>query len=260
MATTTNYGWGTPDDTDLVKDGALAIRDLGSDIDSTVFANAGAAIAKTIVDAKGDLISATADDTPARLAVGANDTVLTADSSTATGLKWAAPAAAGGLTLINTTSFSAVSSQSITDVFTSTYDSYRIILKITSSSATGETYARLRVGGADATTNYKSVLSTAAQTNWTSGGVLTLTSTTHLYIGYRHTTTGSSVVTYDLHYPQIATQTHSQGFYNSTGDTAAGNGGFTNGILNNTTQYTSISFIPTSGNITGNVSIYGYNK
>jgi hypothetical protein len=30
MATTTNYGWTTPDDTDLVKDGAAAIRTLGS--------------------------------------------------------------------------------------------------------------------------------------------------------------------------------------------------------------------------------------
>ena len=49
------------------------------------------AISNTLVDAKGDLIVATAADTPARLAVGANDTVLTADSSTATGLKWATP-------------------------------------------------------------------------------------------------------------------------------------------------------------------------
>jgi hypothetical protein len=49
-------------------------------------------VPKTIVDAKGDLIAATAADTVDRLAVGANDTVLTADSSTATGLKWAAPA------------------------------------------------------------------------------------------------------------------------------------------------------------------------
>lgn len=40
MATTTNYGWTTPDDTALVKDGALAIRTLGSSIDTTVFANA----------------------------------------------------------------------------------------------------------------------------------------------------------------------------------------------------------------------------
>jgi hypothetical protein len=36
MATTTNNGWTTPDDTDLVKDGALAIRDLGQEIDTSV--------------------------------------------------------------------------------------------------------------------------------------------------------------------------------------------------------------------------------
>jgi photosystem II stability/assembly factor-like uncharacterized protein len=50
------------------------------------------AINPTIVDAKGDLITATAADTPARLAVGTNDQILVADSSTATGLKWATPA------------------------------------------------------------------------------------------------------------------------------------------------------------------------
>lgn len=37
MATTTNYAWTTPDDTDLVKNGALAIRTLGSAIDATAF-------------------------------------------------------------------------------------------------------------------------------------------------------------------------------------------------------------------------------
>ncbi len=94
MPTTTNYGWTTPADTDLVKDGASAIRTLGTAIDTTVFNNASAGIAKTIVDAKGDIIAATAADTVARLAVGANNTVLTADSAEATGLKWAAPASA----------------------------------------------------------------------------------------------------------------------------------------------------------------------
>jgi pectate lyase len=54
--------------------------------------NGTAAIQSTIVDAKGDLIAGTGSDAVARLAVGANDTVLTADSSEATGLKWAAAA------------------------------------------------------------------------------------------------------------------------------------------------------------------------
>jgi hypothetical protein len=46
------------------------------------------AIQNSIVDAKGDLIAASAADTPARLAVGANNSILTADSAEATGLKW----------------------------------------------------------------------------------------------------------------------------------------------------------------------------
>lgn len=112
--TTTNFGWDIPQSTDLVKDGATAIAALGQDIDTAlvdlkggttgqVLAKASGtdldftwvaqddsnAIQNAIVDAKGDLISATAADTPARLAVGTNGQVLTADSTTATGLKWA---------------------------------------------------------------------------------------------------------------------------------------------------------------------------
>jgi len=48
------------------------------------------AVANSLVDAKGDLIAASADNTPARLAVGTNDTLLVAASGEATGLKWAA--------------------------------------------------------------------------------------------------------------------------------------------------------------------------
>ena len=117
MPNTTNFNFPTPADTDLVKDGASAIRSLGNSIDtafvdlkggttgqvlskasntdldfSWVAQDDSNAIQNAIVDAKGDLISATAADTPARLAVGANGTVLTADSAEATGLKWAAPA------------------------------------------------------------------------------------------------------------------------------------------------------------------------
>ena len=59
----------------------------------------GGGIAPSIIDAKGDLIAGTADDTPGRLAVGANGYKLRADSSATTGLMWVpdepAPFAAG---------------------------------------------------------------------------------------------------------------------------------------------------------------------
>jgi len=65
------------------------------------YITSGSAINPNIVDAKGDIIAATAADTVARLAVGANDTVLTADSSTATGLKWGTVAAGSNWSLVN---------------------------------------------------------------------------------------------------------------------------------------------------------------
>lgn len=57
----------------------------------------GGAAIKGLVDAKGDLLAGTADNTLARLAAGANDTALVADSGQATGLKWAALTGAGGV-------------------------------------------------------------------------------------------------------------------------------------------------------------------
>jgi hypothetical protein len=71
------------------------------------------ASATTVVTTKGDLLSY--DTTAARLGVGSNDQVLTADSSTATGLKWAAPSA-GGMTLISETTASAISSLSFSAI------------------------------------------------------------------------------------------------------------------------------------------------
>ncbi len=56
-------------------------------------------IPAALVDAKGDVITATANDVPSRLAVGADGEVLTADSAEATGLKWAV-AAVGTPTVI----------------------------------------------------------------------------------------------------------------------------------------------------------------
>lgn len=135
MATTTNFGWETPDDTDLVKDGAAAIRTALGGVDTSFVdlkgGTTGQVLTKAsntdldyswtavdpliILDAKGDLISATAADTPARLAVGTNGQILTADSTTATGLKWASPAGGGKvLQVVTGTTSTEVSTSSST--------------------------------------------------------------------------------------------------------------------------------------------------
>jgi hypothetical protein len=62
-------------------------------------------IPKSTLTAKGSIVTATAGSTPANLSVGANGTVLTADSAETSGLKWATPAS-GGMTLISTTTLS----------------------------------------------------------------------------------------------------------------------------------------------------------
>jgi hypothetical protein len=115
MATSPLFGWEEPDDVDLVKDGAAAIRTLGNAIDTSMGDLLGGtsgqvlsknsntnmdftwvtpddanAIQNAIVDAKGDLIAASAADTPARLAVGNNGETLVADSSASVGLRYSA--------------------------------------------------------------------------------------------------------------------------------------------------------------------------
>jgi hypothetical protein len=61
-----------------------------SDIETFVNSSPGL-VQNTLVDAKGDLLAASADNTITRLAVGTNTYVLTADSSEGAGMKWAAP-------------------------------------------------------------------------------------------------------------------------------------------------------------------------
>jgi hypothetical protein len=114
MANPTNpFSWQMPTASDLVTDlpadfetfgqavatsmadllggttGQVLSKASNTDMDFTwVTSDDANAIQNTIVDAKGDLIAATAADTPARLAVGANDTMLVADSTAATGLAY----------------------------------------------------------------------------------------------------------------------------------------------------------------------------
>lgn len=151
MPTTTNYGWTTPADTDLVKDGAAAIRTLGSSIDSTLKTQIDAQIPDSLLTTKGDLIAATGASTPARLGVGTNDQVLTADSTTATGLKWAT-ASSGGMTLISTTSLTGAS-VTISSI-PQTYKNLQLIV-VNCRPATDATTLRLRINSDAGSSRYK---------------------------------------------------------------------------------------------------------
>ena len=91
MATTTNYGWTTPDDTALVKDGASAIRTLGTSVDTTT-----KALNPSTTLGDIEYRSSTAN-TNTRLGIGTTGQVLSVSGGVPS---WATPAS-GGMTLIN---------------------------------------------------------------------------------------------------------------------------------------------------------------
>jgi hypothetical protein len=84
----------------------------------------------------------------------APDGVLSLPSGTGTIATQDYAASAGGLVHINTTTFSAVSSVSINNVFTSDYENYKIIFRTLLASSNQELQMRLRVSGTDSTTGY----------------------------------------------------------------------------------------------------------
>lgn len=166
MPSTTNFNWTTPADTDLVKDGAAAIRTLGNGIDTSFVDLKGGttgqvlsknsntdldftwvaqddsnAIQNAIVTTKGDLIAATGNATPARLGVGTNGYVLTADSTASTGVAWAA-VAAGGMTLLSTTTLSGTTT-SITSIDQTYKDLLIVIYGMTTNSNTQDIWCAM---------------------------------------------------------------------------------------------------------------------
>lgn len=119
MPTTTNYGWTTPADTDLVKDGAAAIRTLGSSVDTTT-KNLNPQTTTGAIAYR----SATANVNTA-LPIGTAGQVLTVNSG-ATAPEWATPSAGGGfvgVALVKTSTQSASNGTETAITFTSeTYD------------------------------------------------------------------------------------------------------------------------------------------
>lgn len=147
MATTTNYGWTTPDDTSLVKDGAAAIRTLGSSVDTTT-----KALNPSTTLGDIEYRSATAN-TNTRLGIGTTGQILTVSGGVPA---WASPAGGGKvLQVVNATiSTTATSSSStyadtgLTATITPTSASSKILVLVSQNGiqkAVQDTFVKLRL-------------------------------------------------------------------------------------------------------------------
>ena len=204
----------------------------------------------TLIDAKGDIITATAADTPARLAVGANGTVLTAASGQATGLEWATPSS-GGMTLISTTTLSGASTT--VSSIPATYNNLVVIvrnylptddtrgLNIRINGDSGARYAELSAFGISTTQTFGNTgISTGSQTD----NAVTNNFAQIILPDYTNTTTWKNFQVNAINTDSTTTTSFRAsvifGYYNQTG------------------AISSLQFLASSGNMTsGSVLLYG---
>jgi hypothetical protein len=223
MATTTNFGWTTPDDTSLVKDGAAAIRSLGQAIDTS------------LMDLEG----------------GTTGQTLTKNSNTDMDFVWAT-AAAGGMTSIASGTLSGAS-VSLTSI-AGTYKDLVLVLRDFYGSA--EDSMKFRYNNDSTANRYIQAptsasnvafdddahrFTTAAIDNSTSNGI----SIVEIY-DYANTTHWKShrVLTYTNH---ATTTTNYNSFISA-------------GLYNQDTAITRIDMFPTGGTFTaGTYTLYGVN-
>jgi hypothetical protein len=205
MPNTTNNNWPTPADTDLVKNGADAIRDLGNAIDTT-------------------------------LGVYAES----------------------GLVLLNTTSFTGVSSFSLpANIFSATYENYKILMKMT-STGNNDLCLRVRAAGTDLTSGtYYSNGKNMANTDGTLVSGSNNAAATFILVG--ETTDDNSVLDVQLFSPFLTRTTYAIGTHTNRRTTPRSYYRDFGGLVNNTTSYDSASFVALTGTMTGTYSVYGFN-
>lgn len=242
MATTTNYGWTTPDDTSLVKDGASAIRTLGSSVDTTV---------KNLnpETTLGDISyrSSTAN-TNTRLALGTAGQVLTVNSG-ATAPEWATPSS-GGMTLISTTT---MSGGSITlSSIPSTYVHLQLVIT-NYLPATDGTNLVMRFNG-DSNARYKDGTSTTNNSQAFNATSIDL-------FAYQDSAASNGLMITDIYnYTNTTTWKFcsTQVIWNNNTTPANSDMYRIFGMYNQTGAISSITLLPSTGNFSsGSVKLYG---
>ena len=160
-----------------------------------------------------------------------------------------------------TVSFSAVGSVSLNNVFSSTYDNYRIMVTIsTSSNNDGNQFIRMRNGGSDKSTNtyvYSSWVKAAA------GSDLSYTSGTDSLVklgAQDNVEKGGQSYCIDIVSPFLAQFTRMNCNVTMQNDGGAWGGGIVSGLQFENTSFDGFTLHTQNGTFTGTVSVYGYNK
>ena len=201
----------------------------------------------------GDTIYSSSGSTPARLGIGTAGQVLTVNSG-ATAPEWKT-ASSGALTFVNKTSFSAVSSQNVDSVFTSTYENYKIIVELTNTTTQTSLDFRFRASGSTISTNDYSYGET--RYNWGSGSFGAYDQATSTSLLRIAETAGSNPLRANLEVFSPQSSEKPFMFYQSANN-GFGLGG--SGFVNLTTAFDGFEIFTGSGNMTGSVYIYGYQK
>jgi hypothetical protein len=158
----------------------------------------------------------------------------------------------GSVTSTGAVTFSAASSVSLNDVFSATYDTYKIIIDVTKSTSLA-LILKLRVGGAD---NSSSLYQTQIQTySNTTVGANRQTNTTSFQIGNTSDSPEFGVIEFLNPFAAKATAMSSKtnSTYSGTISSRYGDAGH-----NSTTSFDGFSVITSTGTITGTIRVYGY--